>query len=767
MREPRIGRLVIAALHQAIAEPCRCGSSSTRTGSSRSACCGKASTSGRRRSRPRSASCAARTAASTKSITSRAGVPRRRMALRTRCAGRAALVAGAAGVVARALGDARARGASAAPPTRTPASAAASRTRRRASRSAARLSARSARRSIARCAASTPAGRGDCSRRYGSRRRSPSSDAWRRAARSACWSVHLGAGRHVRRRRHDPGRARRCSRSCLIVRRGVAVSRAGPPRHRPRTPPPHRVDAAGHDADAGRAVRGRRPRSAGGVARRSGRDAARPTPCARCGCRPLTRAERVRAFEDANLPTAGRAVAGQPGARRPAGPGERPGRRARCGSAATNWSSMPAHPPRHRPPGRADDRARAAAGAVRAARARRPAADGRPADRRRPPAGGRVERPTAARGAFENYVKGLIAETAGDADRASSRRPCSWRPTVRPRRTWRSGEVYADQGDLRGRWPRRRRCRRRRRSAGGPVSRAGRRWSSSKPPRRRVPASAALADERPTAALYNNLGVIQIRRPPTPQTGKPTYYFTKASELDPEEPDYFFNLGYAYWLEQDTPGGDLLAARSGPAQHRPTATRTSSSAAASQATGAATEGGPRAELARQLSSRYAEWEKSRPAATSVPKALERASAGPRDDARPGRSTPRWSPRAQREQRELATFHLDRGRRFYEQRARSRGADRAAEGGLPVALRGRAAPADRPRAAADRPGQARRSRRCRSPSGARRRPPARLGARPRRSSQAEDSGGRQEPRRPRPWRSIRRSQDARSLARSDR
>src|SRR4029077_3077271 len=62
----------------------------------------------------------------------------------------------------------------------------------------------------------------------------------------------------------------------------------------------------------------------------------------------------------------------------------------------------------------------------------------------------------------------------------------------------------------------------------------------------------SLADGVPTAAVLNNLGVIQMRRAVTAQAGQPTYYFTKAVETDKGEEDYFFNLGYAYWLERDT-----------------------------------------------------------------------------------------------------------------------------------------------------------------------------------------------------------------------
>ena len=54
------------------------------------------------------------------------------------------------------------------------------------------------------------------------------------------------------------------------------------------------------------------------------------------------------------------------------------------------------------------------------------------------------------------------------------------------------------------------------------------------------------------AAVLNNLGVVQVRRGSTPQTGEAVYYFTRAAEADPAGADYFFNLGYGYWLVKDT-----------------------------------------------------------------------------------------------------------------------------------------------------------------------------------------------------------------------
>ena len=61
----------------------------------------------------------------------------------------------------------------------------------------------------------------------------------------------------------------------------------------------------------------------------------------------------------------------------------------------------------------------------------------------------------------------------------------------------------------------------------------------------------ALLAEAPAAALYNNLGVVQIRRGTASDLGGAPYYFNKAAEADAAEPDYRFNLGYAYALTRD------------------------------------------------------------------------------------------------------------------------------------------------------------------------------------------------------------------------
>jgi len=174
-----------------------------------------------------------------------------------------------------------------------------------------------------------------------------------------------------------------------------------------------------------------------------------------------------------------------------------------------------------------------------------------------------------------------------------------------------------------------------------------------------------LADRAPSATLMNNIGVIQLRRPVTPETGKATYYFNQALKLDQDDQDYYFNLGYAYWAEKD-PASAIFwlreAVRRDPADGEAHAVL----AAALQATGAAAEAARESELATQLSSTYAEWAK-RPATPgeAIPRRLERLKPS-LEVSTLHRVDNAIAITGQREQRELAAFHLDRGRRLFEQ-----------------------------------------------------------------------------------------------------
>jgi tetratricopeptide (TPR) repeat protein len=173
-----------------------------------------------------------------------------------------------------------------------------------------------------------------------------------------------------------------------------------------------------------------------------------------------------------------------------------------------------------------------------------------------------------------------------------------------------------------------------------------------------------LSDRSPSATAMNNLGVIQLRRPVTPETGRATYYFNQALKLDQDDPDYFFNLGYAYWAEKD-PKASIFwlreAVRRDPADGEAHAVL----AAALQSMGATAEASRERELARQLSSTFAEWLNKATAAEPIPRGLERLKTTP-EVSTLRRVDNAITTTGQREQKELAAFHLDRGRRLYDQ-----------------------------------------------------------------------------------------------------
>lgn len=174
----------------------------------------------------------------------------------------------------------------------------------------------------------------------------------------------------------------------------------------------------------------------------------------------------------------------------------------------------------------------------------------------------------------------------------------------------------------------------------------------------------------PLAAVANAIGVVQLRRGANPQSGRATYFFNQATELDPSEPDYFFNLGYAYWIEKDARAAAYWlreAVRRDPTDGEAHFVMS----AALQQSGATAEAGRERELARQLSSRYAQWEAR--AATGgelIPRGLERLHE--RLDARV-RVDAIVTSSGQRDQAALAAFHLDAARRAFE-----RDSDREAE-----------------------------------------------------------------------------------------
>ena len=89
-------------------------------------------------------------------------------------------------------------------------------------------------------------------------------------------------------------------------------------------------------------------------------------------------------------------------------------------------------------------------------------------------------------------------------------------------------------------------------------------------------------------------------------------------------------------------------------------------AAALQATGSAVEAGRERDLARQLSSRYEELARPAPPTDRRCRAASSASSSiPTDPGSLHADQAIVGTSAQREQRELAAFHLERGRRLFE------------------------------------------------------------------------------------------------------
>jgi tetratricopeptide (TPR) repeat protein len=171
-----------------------------------------------------------------------------------------------------------------------------------------------------------------------------------------------------------------------------------------------------------------------------------------------------------------------------------------------------------------------------------------------------------------------------------------------------------------------------------------------------------LADVQATAAVLNNAGIALLRRGP-PQTGWASYYFHRATEADPSDADYCFNLGYAYLLSRDPAAAAYWL--------RETVRRSPTDGdahfvlgAALSATGDTAAGQREVELARKLSSAY-EGREVRRGADEVPKGLDRLKDGV-ELPHERRLDAALASGEQRDREDLARFYVERGRRLFEQ-----------------------------------------------------------------------------------------------------
>jgi tetratricopeptide (TPR) repeat protein len=172
----------------------------------------------------------------------------------------------------------------------------------------------------------------------------------------------------------------------------------------------------------------------------------------------------------------------------------------------------------------------------------------------------------------------------------------------------------------------------------------------------------ALNSEAEEPAILNNLGIVQLRRGAPPQTGKPEFFLTKAAKVEPNDPDLLFNLGYAYASDRDPQAAIYWvreALRRNPADSESHVVL----AFALDAAGSLVEAAKERELAAQLSSRYAE-SAHHAAFDPLPRGLDRVRQDlePRDDGGVDLAIVNT---AQRDQQDAAQFHLDRGRRLFE------------------------------------------------------------------------------------------------------
>jgi tetratricopeptide (TPR) repeat protein len=178
-------------------------------------------------------------------------------------------------------------------------------------------------------------------------------------------------------------------------------------------------------------------------------------------------------------------------------------------------------------------------------------------------------------------------------------------------------------------------------------------------------ASAEGAAPPVAAAALNNLGVLQLRRSGAAlDRGLPTYFLTKAAESDSGDPDILFNLGYAYILEKNYQGA-IYWLREALRRDPTDAEAHYLLSVALQHTSNPVEATREKELATQLSSDLPELEKrAADEKLPAPRGMERVREDP--DSRTGeRPEQTIVNTAQKEQRELAAFHLERGRRLYE------------------------------------------------------------------------------------------------------
>jgi tetratricopeptide (TPR) repeat protein len=166
----------------------------------------------------------------------------------------------------------------------------------------------------------------------------------------------------------------------------------------------------------------------------------------------------------------------------------------------------------------------------------------------------------------------------------------------------------------------------------------------------------ALHAEEPSGPVSNALGVVQLRRGAPAGSGTPASYFARAAEESPGNTDYLFNLGYASALASDVPSA-LFWLRETVRYDAANGDAHLVMSAALAASGRRAEAQRELDLARLLGARA---DSNGTLTTVVPPGLERLSQ--EVDEWPAVDAAIGNP-AERDQREVAAFHRDAGRRL--------------------------------------------------------------------------------------------------------
>jgi tetratricopeptide (TPR) repeat protein/TolB-like protein len=266
-------------------------------------------------------------------------------------------------------------------------------------------------------------------------------------------------------------------------------------------------------------------------------------------------------------------------------------------------------------------------------------------------------------GAFESYVKGLVAESL--ATRASFLESALEEAPAFDRARLALWDVRTEQGDFDAAL-----------AAVSPVEEDSR---DAYPARFRA-ALSLLQLERyddafdaftglltdatlpvRAAAIQNNLAIIQMRRGARSEGGSPQFFLTRAADADPADSNYRFNLGYVYAKNRD-PQAAIYWLREVLRRDPADADAHLVLAVALQDSGATVEAARERDLAHRLSSDYEDLDKG--ARAALPKGLERLQLEP-DGSYALRAGQIVLASVQREQQQAATFHLERGQRLFD------------------------------------------------------------------------------------------------------